>query len=175
MTNKVLSINKQSVDYFQASWSRVFSKDDKKIATLRCLDGIKKTKHADDLRYYPFIWGVIIERRMESSVIWDICFYKVSKIKSAVTLEQVKKHIFVILEKLIPEYTDEEPIYFNAMKRKWGVYSGATFSEITVAFKIENEEAAREWMGRVMIAKILDQVQQALYIHQDTQRAPLTA
>mgnify|MGYP003385773258 FL=1 len=172
---KIISINKQSEDYFQANWSRVFSKEDMKIVGLRNLEGIKETKHADDLRYYPFTWGVIIERRMELSVIWDVCLYQVNKVKNALTIEQVKKHIFVILEKLIPEYTDEEPIYFNAMKRKWVVYPGATFSEITVAFKVENEDAARQWMGEVMIAKILDQVQQALYIPQDSQKSPLTA
>lgn len=173
--DKIVSIDKKKIDYFQSNWSREFRKEDEVLANIRGLNNIKPTKHAADLRYYPFTWGIIVERRTIDSILWDICLHRVQKITNAQTIRQVKKHIFVILEKLIPDYTDEEPIYFSEKLDTWAVYPGATFSEITVAFRAEKEESARQWMGEVMIATVIGQVLEALYIHQNIEQTPLTA
>jgi len=174
MTN-IVSIDKESLEYFKSKWSRVFNPNDHQLKTLRNIEKIKPTKHPEDLRYYPFTWGLVIERRLNRLVIWDICLNEVQKIVNSKIVEQVKSHIFVLLKNLIPEYTDEEPIMFDELSEKWVVYPGATFSEITISFKIEDEEAAREWMGAKMLATLINEVQQALYINQSMKQTPLTA
>jgi len=171
----IVSINQESLEYFKSKWSRVFNPEDTALGNLRDIKKIKPTEHPDDLRYYPFTWGLVIERRLKNLVIWDICLNGVQKIVNTITIEQVKKHIFVLLKNVIPEYTDEEPILFNELKQKWVVYQGTQFSEITIGFKIENEEDAREWMGKKMLSLLIDEVIQALYINQSMKKNPLTA
>jgi hypothetical protein len=170
----VVSINRESDGYFQSGWSRVFDSTEKSLAVLRDVKNIKATKHPEDLRFYPFTWGVIIERRLNQSVIWDVCINVVQKITDAVILERVKKHVFVILKSLIPEYT-YEPILLDELDRKWVVYSGSSYSEITIACNIDNEDAARLWMGEQMIAKCINEIVGSLYIKQNYKKTPLTA
>lgn len=172
---KIVSIDKGSLEYFESKWSRIFNPNDKQLRTLRNIGKIKHTKHPEDLRYYPFTWGVVIERRLNRLVIWDVCLNVVQKVVNTTTVEQVKRHIFVLLKNYIPEYTDEEPIMFDELSKKWAVYPGATFSEITISFRIEDEEAAREWMGAKMLSVLINEIQQALYINQSIKKTPLTA
>jgi len=172
---QIIDINKEGIEYFNSEWSKVFNPNDIELRSLRQPSKIKPTKHPEDLRYYPFTWGVVIERRLSQLVIWDICLNKVQKISSSTVVEQVKSHIFVLLKNIIPEYTDEEPIMFNELSSKWVVYPGAKFSEITVGFKIEDEDIARKWMGSVMLASLVNEVLQAIYISQNDKKTPLTA
>ncbi|MBL4636206.1 MAG: hypothetical protein JKY56_20265 [Kofleriaceae bacterium] len=171
---KVININRNSDGYFQSGWSRVFDSSAKPLSVLRDVESIKTTKHPEDLRFYPFTWGVIIERRLNQSVIWDVCINVVQKITDVVILERVKKHVFVILKSLIPEYT-AEPILLNELENKWVVYSGSSYSEITIACNIDNEDAARLWMGEKMIPQCINEVVSSLYIKQNYKKTPLTA
>ncbi len=171
----VVSIDRESNEYFQTGWSRPFDIGDARLSNIRALDSIDRTPHADDTRFYPFNWGVIIERRLKKVIVWDFCIDSVQKLRNLQLLEQVKKHIFIILQNIMPEHVGHESFLLEDSSNRWMVYKGNSYSEFSIGVLVEHEDDARAWMGSDMLPNLIYEVIRSLYINNGEIKTPLTA